>query len=58
MPVVTVVQQAFIVYWKRYQARYPEQFKLDGVPALEPEHVVEKEGLELTGTETNAQEEK
>jgi putative heme transporter len=43
VPVVSVLQQILLMYWKRYQTRNPEQFLPDEVPASEPEHRVEKE---------------
>jgi putative heme transporter len=43
VPVVGVLQQVLMAYWKRYQTRNPDQFIPDEIPALQPQRLVEKE---------------
>jgi putative heme transporter len=42
VPVAGVVQEILIAYWKRYQARNPDQFLSEASPSVQPERVEEQ----------------
>jgi putative heme transporter len=47
VPVTGLVQEIVIAYWKRYQAKHPEQFPLEAPPELAPSEPVAEQHTEI-----------